>query len=92
MRQTLKQTLTTNTKQTRFCDPPTKLCNFSNNTLLENSKDIAQSFNTYFVNIGKDLVDKILQTHPLQCKIYLKNCILDFFEPQRPNKIFSIKF
>ena len=53
MWQTLKQILPTNGKQTTFCDPPTKLCDFSNNTFLENLKDIAESFNTYFVNIGK---------------------------------------
>ena len=53
MWQTLKQILPTNGKQTKFCDPPTKLCDFSNNTFLENLKDIAESFNTYFVDIGK---------------------------------------
>ena len=36
MWQTLKQILPTNAKQTKFCDPPTKLCDFSNNTFLEN--------------------------------------------------------
>ena len=75
MWETLKQILPTNAKQTKFCDPPTKLCNFSNNTCLENPKDIAEAFNTYFVNIGKYLADKIPQTHPLQSKIYLKNRI-----------------
>ena len=75
MWQTLKQILLTNAKQTKFCNPPTKLCKFSNNMFLENPKDIAESFNTYFVNIGKYLADKIPQTHLLQCKIYLKNRI-----------------
>ena len=47
MWETLKQILPTNAKQTKFCDPPTKLCDFS---FLENPMDIAESFNTYFVN------------------------------------------
>ena len=90
--QTLKQILPTNAKQTKFCDPPTKSCDSSNNTFLENPMDIAESFNTYFVNIGKYLADKIPQTHPLQCKIYLKNRIQSsiFFDPPRPNEIFNI--
>ena len=92
MRQTSKQILLTSTKQTKFCDPPTKLCDFSNNTLVENPKDIAESFKTYFVNIGKYLADKIPQTHPLQCKIYLQNRIQSSisFEQPRPNEIFNI--
>ena len=54
--------------------------------------DIEESFNTYFVNIGKYLGDKIPQTHPLQCKLYVKNRIQSsiFFEPPRPNEIFNI--
>ena len=38
------------------------------------------------------MADKIPQTHPLQCKIYLKNRIQSsiFFEPPRPNEIFNI--
>ena len=59
MWQTLKQILLTNTKQTKFCDPPTELYDFSNNTLLENPEETAESLNTYFVNIGKYLADKI---------------------------------
>ena len=61
MWQTLKQILPTNAKQTKFCNPPTKLCDFSNGTYLENPKDIAESFKTYFVNIGKYLADKTPQ-------------------------------
>ena len=57
-------------KQSKFCNPPTKLYDFSNNMLLENSKEIAKSFNTYFVNIGRYLANKIPQSHPLLCKIY----------------------
>ena len=90
MWQTLKQILQTNAKQTKFCDPPTKLCDFLNNTFLENPKDIAKSFNTYFVNIGQYLADKIPQTHPLQCKIYVKNRTQSsiFFVPPRPIRNF----
>ena len=92
MWQTLKQILPTNAKLTKFCDPPTKSCDFSNTTFLENPEKIAVSFNTYFVNIGKYLADKIPQTHPLQCKIHLKKLysILNFFEPPRPKEIFNI--
>ena len=41
MWQTLNQILPTNAKQTKFCDPQTKLSDFSNTTFLENLKDIA---------------------------------------------------
>ena len=69
MWQTLKQILSTNTKKANFCHPPTKLCE-SNNRLLENPTEIAESFNTHFVNIGKYFDDHISQTHPFQCKMY----------------------
>ena len=74
MCQTLIQILPTNTKQIKFCGLPTKLYDFSNNLLLENPKEIAEPFNTYFGNTDY-LADKIPQTHPLQCKMYFKNRI-----------------
>ena len=66
-RQSLKQILPTNMKQAKFCDLPTKLRN-SNNTSLKNPVEILESFNNYFVNMVKHLVEKIPQTHHYNVK------------------------
>ena len=75
MWKTLKEMRLTNTKQPKFCDPPTKLYDSSNNTSLKNPTEIAESFKTYFVIIDTYLADQIPQTLRLQSKMNLKNRI-----------------
>ena len=60
-------------KQSRFSEQPNKL-NVDGKTI-ENSFDIAESFNNYFVKVGKTLADENLPTSSQSCKKYLGNRI-----------------
>ena len=76
-------------KQNRFSAQPNKL-NVEGKTI-ENSFNIAETFNNYFAKVGKTLADKILPTSQT-CKKYLGSRIQNsiFLDAPRPNEVYII--
>ena len=58
-------------KQNRSSEQP-NILNVEGKTF-ENSFDIAETFNNYFVNMGKLIADEILPIPPYTVKKYLRN-------------------
>ena len=60
-------------KNSRFNNTPNKLV--YEGKKIENGFDAAETFNNYFANVGKSLLDKIALTDPSQRKFFLRNRI-----------------
>ena len=86
----MRSILPSSKKQNRFSEQSNKLTD--EGKTIENSFDIAETLNNYFVKVGKTLADEILPTSVQTCKKYLRNRIRNsiFLDEPRPNEIYNI--
>ena len=77
-------------KKKKNSDMPSSININGNN--LENSNDIAEAFNDYFINVGQSLAGKFKNTSMGACAKYLKCCNKNtiFLFPPTNNEIFNI--
>jgi len=85
---TLRLILPTGKK--KICDIPDK--RKMNNDIIENTQEICETFNEFFVNVGKTLDEKIHFMPINQCSKILGNRVQNsvFLNPPRTNVVFNL--